>query len=116
MARTGPVDRLKVHAAAGRKRRCGFLLGLFGDHGFGRDEKTGNRRCVLKRGADDLGRVDDAHGIEIAIFVGLGIPAIRELRLLAQLADDDRALGSGVFRNLAAGASIARRTRSTPTR
>jgi hypothetical protein len=30
-------------------------------HGFGGDQQTGDRACVLQRSAHDLGRVDDAH-------------------------------------------------------
>ena len=37
-----------------------FLFRLLSDHSFGRDQKAGNRCCVLQRGTDNLGRIDNA--------------------------------------------------------
>src|SRR5690625_2529847 len=56
-------------------------LGLLGDHRFGRDQQAGNRGCILKRVAHDLGRVDDAPLHEVAVALLLGVEA--EMRILA---------------------------------
>jgi hypothetical protein len=56
--------RLEIHAAHATLREdtpgAGVLLRHFGHHGFGGDQKRRHRGSVLDRGADDLGRVDDA--------------------------------------------------------
>ena len=48
-----------THAAATRRHTSAALVFLrhFGDHGFGGDQKRRNRRRVLDRDANDLGRV-----------------------------------------------------------
>ena len=43
-------------SATGRCRRR--LLRHFGDHGLGRHQQGGNGRCVLERGADQIGGAD----------------------------------------------------------
>src|SRR5690606_29391437 len=96
-----PLAGSEVHAAATRHGGRSFLLRLLGDHGLGGHQQAGNRSGVLKRGAHDLGRVDDALLEHVAIFTALGIPAIGVIGLLTQLADDDRALLAGIFGDLA---------------
>src|SRR6202011_3426765 len=59
--------------------------------------------CVLDRGADHLGRVDDALGDQVDVFAGLGVEAIRILILLEDLADDDGTVFARVDRDLASG-------------
>src|SRR5690606_922382 len=90
----------EVHAAAGHGRGRGFLLGLFGNHCFGGDEQAGDRGSILQRGAHDLGRVDHALLEHVTELVGLGIPAIGEVALLTQLADDDRPFLARILCNL----------------
>src|SRR5262245_2449967 len=99
------VVDLEVHAAhAAARGHAGSGRGLlrhFGDHGFGGDQESRNGSCVLDRDADHLGRVDDALGDEVAVFAGLRVEAVRILLLLQDLADDDRAVLTGVDRDLA---------------
>jgi hypothetical protein len=68
-----------AHAAAARRHAATarVLLRHFGHHGFGGDQKRSNRRCVLDRHANNLGRVDDALGDQVDIFAGLRVEAIR---------------------------------------
>src|SRR4029079_12054145 len=65
------------------------------------DQQAGNRGCVLKRGADDLGRVDHAGFDEVLILFGLGVEALGRVIAFEQLARDDRAVMAGVAGNLA---------------
>ena len=46
-----------------------------GNHRFRRDQERGNRARVLKRGANDLRRVDDAGVDEVAVFFALRVVA-----------------------------------------
>src|SRR5437016_1266181 len=79
-----------AHAAArGHAAGRSVLLRQFGDHGFGGDQESRDRRRVLDRRTNDLGRVDDALGDEVAVFAGLRVEAVRILLLLEDLADDD---------------------------
>src|SRR6266851_2411006 len=79
-----------AHAAAarGHTAAAGVLLRQFGHHGFGGDQKRCNRRCVLDRRANDLGRVDDALRDQVDVFAGLRVEAVGVLVLLEDLADD----------------------------
>ena len=70
------IGRVGLHHAAHaahpahvrrRHRHCRLVVGLFGDHGFGGDQKPGDRSRVLQRGAHDLDRIDDAR-LDSAIF------------------------------------------------
>src|SRR5579863_4475125 len=88
----------EIHAAHAAARRhaasatAGVLLRQFGDHGFGRDQERGHGGCVLDRGANHLGRVDDALGDQVAVFAGLAVEAVGILILFEDLADDHRAV------------------------
>src|SRR3954453_5125708 len=85
------------HAAAG----LSVLLRQFGHHGFGGDQESRNRGCVLDRRTDDLGRVDDALLDEVAVFTGLRVEAVVVRLVLEDLADDDGAVLARVDRDLA---------------
>src|ERR1700730_13396746 len=85
------------HAAAA----AGVLLRQFGHHGFGGDQKSRNRGCVLDRRTNHLGRVDDALLDEVAIFAGLRVKAPIVGLVLEDLADDDGAVLACVDRDLA---------------
>src|SRR6266852_7273042 len=85
------------HAAAA----AGVLLRQFGHHGFGGDQQSRNRGCVLDRRTHDLGRVDDALRDQVDVFAGLRVEAVGVLVLLEDLADDDRAVLARVDRDLA---------------
>src|SRR5690606_40819483 len=78
-----------------------LLLRLLGDESLGGEEQAGHRRRVLQRGADHLGRVDDAGLEQVLVLAGRGVPAVRALRG-AHLLDDDRAVPAAVLRDLAA--------------
>src|SRR3954453_2958893 len=92
-----------AHAAARGHAGAGALVLLrhFGHHGFGGDQESRNRSCVLDRRANDLGRVDDALGDQVDIFAGLRVEAVGILILFEDLADDDRTVFTGVDRDLA---------------
>src|ERR1700722_10840105 len=105
----------EVHAAHAAARRhaasaaAGVLLRQFGDHGFGRDQQRGHGGSVLDRGANHLGRVDDALGDQVAVFAGLAVEAEGILILFEDLADDHRAIFASVDGDLASrpGESLA---------
>jgi hypothetical protein len=65
----------EVHTAhtASRRHTGAALVFLrhFGHHGFGGNQERRNRGSVLDRYANDLSRVDDALGNQIAVFAGL---------------------------------------------
>src|SRR5216684_3747874 len=92
-----------AHAAAarGHTAAAGVLLRQFGHHGFGGDQKRRNRRCVLDRRTNDLGRVDDALRDQVDVFAGLRVETVGVLVLLEDLADDDGAVLACVDRDLA---------------
>src|SRR5258705_3924648 len=94
-----------AHAAARGHAGAGALVLLrhFGHHGLGGDQKCRNRSCVLDRRANHLGRVDDALGDQVDIFASLRVEAVGILILLEDLADDHRAVFTGVDRDLASG-------------
>src|SRR5687767_7907402 len=83
--------------ATARRRR--FLLGLLGDERLGREQERRDRRGVLQRGANDLGRVDHAGGEKVLVLERRGVEAEATLTLL-DLADDDRSVDAGVRRDL----------------
>src|SRR6267142_2601686 len=96
----------EIHAAHAATRRhaataAGVLLRQFGHHGFGGDQQSRNRGCVLDRRTHDLGRVDDALGDQVDVFARLRVEAVGVLILLEDLADDDRAVLARVDRDLA---------------
>src|SRR3954454_20313868 len=94
-----------AHAAAARRHAAhtGVLLRHFGHHGFGGDQERCDRRGVLDRHTNHLGRVDDALGDQIAVFAGLRVEAVGVLLLLQDLAYDHRAVLTRVDRYLAGG-------------
>jgi hypothetical protein len=65
-----------AHATAGHGGGRIFLLRSFGDHGFGGDQKPGDRRCILKRRPHNLGWVDDTLADEIDVLEVLGVEAV----------------------------------------
>src|SRR5882672_4713010 len=92
-----------AHAATARRHAAStcVLLRNFSHHGFGGDQESRNRSRVLDRGADHLGRVDDALGDQVAVLAGLAVEAVGVLILLQDLADDDGAVLASVDRDLA---------------
>src|SRR6266702_6295539 len=91
-----------THAAAARRHaRTGVLLRHFGHHSFGGDQERCDRRRVLDRHSNHLGRIDDALGNQVAVFAGLRVEAVRVLILFEDLADDDRAVLARVDCDLA---------------
>src|SRR5712675_1038980 len=91
-----------AHAAATRRHAAaGVLRRYFRYHGFGGDQKRGDRRRVLDRHANHLGRVDDALGDQVDVFAGLRVEAVGILILLKDLADDHGTVFSGIDRDLA---------------
>ena len=52
---------------------------------------------VLQRGADDLGRVDDAGRDQVAVLVLVGVVAVVLALHLADAVDDHRAVDAGVL-------------------
>src|SRR4051812_25854831 len=100
----GRLD-LEVHPAAARHLRHAAagatLLRHFGNHRLGGDEQGRDRRCVLQRGAHDLGRVDNALLHHVEVFAALCVEAVAVLILLQDLADDDRAVLARIEGDLA---------------
>src|SRR6476620_8818035 len=89
-------------AATGRHTGAALVfLRYFGHHGFGGDQESRNRGCILDRYANDLGRVDNARRDQVDIFAGLRVEAVVVLILLEDLADDDRAVFTCVDSDLA---------------
>src|SRR6478672_451493 len=77
-------------AATGRHTGAALVfLRYFGHHGFGGDQESRNRGCILDRHADDLGRVDNTRRDQVDIFAGLRVEAVVVLILLEDLADDN---------------------------
>src|SRR5579859_320693 len=90
-----------AHAAAARHAAAAAaLLGGLDDGCFSRDHQTGDRGCVLQRGADHLGRVDDAGLDHVHILFGLRIEAEGGGAVFEHLANHDRAFNAGVFGDL----------------
>src|SRR6476620_7076469 len=88
-------------AATGRHTGAALVfLRYFGHHGFGGDQESRNRGCILDRHANDFGRVDDALGDQVDVFAGLRVEAVGILIFLEDLADDDRAIFTRVDRDL----------------
>src|SRR6476619_1486254 len=91
-------------AATGRHTSAALVfLRYFGHHGFGGDQESRNRGCILDRHANDLGRVDNTRRDQVDIFAGLRVEAVGVLILLEDLADDDGAVLACVDRDLAGG-------------
>ena len=90
-----------THAAARHWAVRVFFLGQLGDHRLGGDQQAGNRCSILQRRAHDLGGVDDTLGNEIAVFMRLRVVAEVVLGVLKDLADDHRAVFTGVGKDLA---------------
>src|SRR3546814_3808130 len=64
------------------------------------DQQTGNRCCVLQRGANDLGRIDHAGFHQILVNFGLSIEAEVGVGLFDQLAGNHSAVMTGILRDL----------------
>src|SRR6478672_8177622 len=100
---------LVVHAAhtthtAATGRHTGatlVFLRYFGHHGFGGDQESRNRGCILDCHANDLGRVDNARRDQVDIFAGLRVEAVVVLILLEDLADDNGTVLARVDHDLA---------------
>src|SRR6516164_5129007 len=102
------------HTAARHGRGWRLLLWRFRDHGLGRHQQAGDRRCVLQRGAHDLGGIDDAAVDQVHVVLGLRVEAEGLGLVLHDLADHDRALDAGVFGDLPRGDSSALSTMLMP--
>src|SRR6185437_10045840 len=86
-----------VHAAAVTAAcRSFLLLRNLGDHGLGGEHQPSDRRCVLQRGARDLGGIDDAGRDQVLVLVGACIIAEVGLLRIEDLADDHGALLASV--------------------
>src|SRR6185369_13615354 len=94
------VAHAAAHATAARHLRR-LLLRTLRDHGFGGDQQRGDRGRILQGGTHDLGRVDDAGLDQVGVFALLGVEAEVGVLRFHHLADDDRAVGAGVFGDLA---------------
>src|SRR6478735_1960268 len=89
-------------AATGRHTGAALVfLRYFGHHGFGGDQESRNRGCILDRHANDLGRVDNTRRDQVDIFAGLRVEAVVVLILLEDLADDNGTVLARVDRDLA---------------
>src|SRR5262247_3303920 len=88
-----------THAATGRHTGAALIfLRYFGHHGFGGDQESRNRRCILDRHANDLGWIDNTRRDEVDIFAGLRVKAVVVLILLEDLADNNGTVLAGVDR------------------
>src|SRR5438309_1522555 len=76
-------------------------LRRLGDHRLGSDQQAGDRGRILQRDAHDLGRIDDAGLDHVDILALLGVEAVIGALLLEQLADDERAVLTGIAGDLA---------------
>src|SRR6266536_118504 len=91
-----------IHATTRRHGRHGvLLLGPLGDHRLRRDQQPRNGSRILQRGADHLGRVNDALGNQVAVLALLRVVAVGVGVLLADLADNERAVLAGIDGDLA---------------
>ncbi len=75
----------------------------FGDHGFRCDQQARNRCRILKCGANDLGRIDNALLNQIAIFARLRVIAEFILLFLQYPADHNRTVLTSIQRDLPRG-------------
>src|SRR5688572_29746061 len=89
-----------AHAAAGH-RRSRLVLRQLAHRRFGGDEQAGDRRRVLERGTDDLGRIDHAGLGQVLVDLGLGVEAHLLVIAVEQLARDDGAVEAGILGDLA---------------
>ena len=87
------------HSAAGHWRGSLFLWSL-GNHGFRRNQKTGNGSRVLQSRTNDFHGIDDACLEHVDILLGLGIKAEGAGLAVIDLADHDRPLDAGVLGDL----------------
>ena len=90
-----------AHAAARHRWHRRFLLGQFGDHRLGRDQKAGDRRRILKSASNDLSRIYYALRDKVSIFASLCVITVRILFLFHDLANHNRTVGAGIDRDLA---------------
>src|SRR3546814_1108979 len=70
-----------------------------GNGGFGRDQQPCNRGGILKRGAHDLGGIDDAGLEKILILLGLRVEAEILVITIDKPARDHAAVMTGIFRD-----------------
>src|SRR5262249_3651722 len=98
------LSKLVVHASSGRHGGHGRLLfWLLGDHRLSRHQQSGNRGRILQGGTDHLGRVDDTLGYQVTVLAFLGVVAECISVIVANLADDDRSILTGIDGDLARG-------------
>src|SRR4249919_3715545 len=88
-----------AHAAAGH-RRSRLVFRSVGNRSLGGDQEPGDARRILKRRANDLGRVDHAGLDQVLVLLGLSIEAERRIVAIDQLAGDDRSVMTRVLRDL----------------
>src|SRR5207342_2033398 len=89
-----------AHSAAAHGHRR-LVLRQLAHRRFGGDEEAGDRRRVLKRRTNHLGRVDHAGIGEVLINLGLGVEADPLVLAFEQLARNDRTVVTGVLSDLA---------------
>src|SRR5689334_2609568 len=89
------------HAAGAAGHWWRRVLGTLGHHGLGGDQEAGHGGGILQRGANDLGRIDDALADEVAVDTGLGVVAVGVLGLLENLAQNDGAVLARILHDLA---------------
>src|SRR3546814_9812743 len=82
------------------RRRTGAIVAQIGNGGFGRDQQPCNRGGILKRGAHDLGGIDDAGLEQILILLGLRVEAEILVITIDKPARDHAAVMTGIFRDL----------------
>ena len=74
---------------------CWLFGWQVGDEGLGGEQESGDGRCVLKRGAGDLGWIHHAGCDEVFELVGRDVVAFATFAFF-DLFDDQRGLAAGV--------------------
>src|SRR5678815_2556219 len=92
-----------VHSAhAARRTTCGSAILLFlllDDQCFGREQKSRDRRGVLKSSASHFRRIDYASLDQVLVLIGERVVAEVRLFRVANFLDHDRAFTTGVLNN-----------------
>src|SRR5271165_6732588 len=86
--------------ATWRHARCTLGFRPVGHHCLGGDQQPRNRSGILQCHPHDLGRIDDPGRHHVLVVARLRVIAEVRLVLVGQLADDDRALDTGILRDL----------------